>query len=75
MVQLPILSGKEIVKILSKIGYIEVRQRGSHIRLVCDERKPITVPNYKSVDRSLLVKILRDAELTTDEFEDLRNEQ
>jgi len=73
MTQLPILSGREIIKVLSKIGYVEVRQRGSHIRLVCDERKPITVPNYKSVDRSLLIKILRDAELTAGEFEELRN--
>lgn len=73
MTQLPILSGKEIVKILSKIGYVEVRQRGSHIRLICNERKSVTVPNYKSVDRSLLIKILRDAELTAEEFEGLRN--
>ena len=73
MTQLPILSGREIIKVLSKIGYVEVRQRGSHIRLVCDERKPITVPNYKSVDRSLLIKILRDSELIVEEFEELRN--
>ena len=73
MTQLPILSGREIIKVLSKIGYVEVRQRGSHIRLVCDERKPITVPNYKSVDRSLLIKILRDTELIVEEFEELRN--
>ena len=73
MTKLPILSGREIIKILLKIEYIEVRQRGSHIRLVCDNRKPVTVPNYKTVDRSLLVKILRDAELTSEEFEELRN--
>ena len=73
MTKLPIISGREIIKTLSKIGYVEVRQRGSHIRLVCDRRKPITVPNYKSVDRSLLIKILRDAELTPEEFEGLRN--
>lgn len=73
MTQLPILSGREIIKVLLKIGYVEVRQRGSHIRLTCDKRKSITVPNYKSVDRSLLIKILRDAELTPEEFEELRN--
>ena len=73
MTQLPILSGREIIKVLSKIGYVEVRQRGSHIRLVCDKRKPVTVPNYKSVDRSLLIKILRDSELIVEEFEELRN--
>ena len=73
MTKLPILSGLEITKILSKMGYAEVRQRGSHIRLTCDKRKPVTVPNYKSVDRSLLIKILRDTGLNQEEFEGLRN--
>jgi beta-lactam-binding protein with PASTA domain len=32
-------------------------------------RDPVTVPNYKTIDRSLLKKILRDAGLTVEEFE------
>jgi predicted RNA binding protein YcfA (HicA-like mRNA interferase family) len=71
MARLPILSGKELVRILSKVGYQEVRQRGSHIRLACPGRNPVTVPNYKTIDRVLLRKILRDAELTPEEFEKL----
>ncbi len=65
---LPIISGREAIKILGKIGYREVRQRGSHIRLTCPRREPITVPNYKAIDRSLLMKILREAGLTSEEF-------
>jgi len=72
MTQLPILSGKELIKILSKSGYREIRQRGSHIRLECPGRKSVTVPNYRAIDRSLLRKILRDAELNLDDFEKLR---
>ena len=68
MPQLPILSGREIIKILSKIGYSVARQRGSHIRLTAPDRQPITVPDYKSIDRSLLIKILRDAQLKPDDF-------
>jgi len=71
MARLPLLSGKGLIKILRKLGYREVRQRGSHIRLECPKRKSITVPNYKTIDRSLLRKILRDIELTPDEFEKL----
>ena len=71
MSKLPILSSRRLIKILNKIGYHEVRQRGSHIRLEHFERKSITVPNYKIIDRSLLKKILRDAELNTEEFEKL----
>jgi predicted RNA binding protein YcfA (HicA-like mRNA interferase family) len=73
MSRLPILSGKELIRILKRAGYQEVRQRGSHIRLVCPGRKPITVPDYKTIDRTLLRKILRDAELSPEQFDALMN--
>jgi len=72
MSDLPIISGREIIKTLGKVGYREVRQRGSHIRLACAGRKSVTVPDYKMVDKSLLRKILRDAELTLEDFKKLR---
>ncbi len=72
MSDLPIISGREIIKTLGKIGYREVRQRGSHIRLAREEKKSVTVPDYKMVDKSLLRKILRDAELTPEDFRKLR---
>ena len=68
MSRLPILSGREIIKALNKLGYEEVRQRSSHIRLSCSGRRLVTVPDYKAVSRGLLRKILRDAELSTEEF-------
>jgi len=68
MAQLPILSAKALIKVLLKLGYREARQRGSHIRLSCPGRKPVTVPNYTTIDRALLRKILRDIELDPEEF-------
>lgn len=68
MALLPILSGKEIIKALERLGYYIVRQRGSHIRLHHPSKKPVTIPNYKSIDRSLLRKILRDIQLDDEEF-------
>ncbi len=38
------------------------------MRLQASGRKSVTVPNYKSIDRFLLQKILRDAELTLEVF-------
>ena len=70
MTQLPALKGREIITALSKIGYYEIRQRGSHIRLECPGKKSITVPNH-IVGRGLLRKILRDARLTVEEFQEL----
>ena len=68
MARLPILSGREIIKVLQKIGYREIRQSGSHIRLACPDKKSVTVPDYKTISRNLLRKILRDAEISVEEF-------
>ena len=71
MSQLPILSGREIIKILNRLGYYAVRQRGSHIRLSCLNKRSITVPDHQEVSRGLLRKILRDAEVSIEEFIDI----
>jgi len=68
MAQLPILSGREIVITLQKIGYVLTRQRGSHIRLSHKSRPPVTVPDYRTVSKGLLRKIIRDAELSPSDF-------
>ena len=71
MHRLPVLSGKEIIKAFAKIGYRPVRQRGSHIRLSHPNKRSLTVPDYRAVGRGLLNKILRDSELTVEEFDSL----
>ncbi len=71
MPDLPILSGKAVVRALETIGYRVVRQRGSHIRLACTGRKSVTVPHHSSIGPGLLRKILRDAELSPTEFQKL----
>ena len=74
MARLQLLSGRVLVKILSKIGYQTACQRGSHIRLenLLDKNKrAITVPDHDEIGRGLLRKILRDAELSWEEFENL----
>lgn len=68
MRELPLLSGREIIRILEKFGYRTVRQRGSHIRLSAQQKKSVTVPNYREVSKQLLRKILRDAEISVEEF-------
>ena len=68
MAQLPVLSGREIVRALGKLGYYLSRQRGSHIRLAHKSRRPVTVPDYGPVSKGLLRKILRDAELSPNGF-------
>ncbi|MBA3549317.1 MAG: type II toxin-antitoxin system HicA family toxin [Nannocystis sp.] len=65
---LPIISGKQCIKALGAIGYRELRQKGSHVRLTCEGRNPVTVPLHRSLDRETLRSILRAAELSAEEF-------
>ena len=65
---LPLISGKQCIKALGAIGYRELRQKGSHVRLTCEGRSPVTVPLHKTLDRDTLRSILRAAELSAEEF-------
>ena len=74
MSKLILASGKETVKKFEKIGYRVVRQTGSHIRMrhFTDKSKnPLTIPNHPVIGRGLLRKILRDADITVEEFNNL----
>lgn len=73
MPKLPSLAGKIIIKKLGQRGYIIARQKGSHVRLRHNNPslKPITVPLHKAIKPGLLHQILKDADLTIEEFMDL----
>ena len=72
--RLPTLSGKEVVKALAKVGFTEVprRGKGSHMFVHrADPPKGITVPDHKQIGRGLLRSIIRQTELSVDEFLEL----
>lgn len=71
MAKLPVLSGKDLVKILSKIGYKHVRTKGSHIVMVGQTdrgKKTIPVPNHKELAKGTLKAIMRQADLKLDDL-------
>ena len=71
MIKLPRISGRQAIKRFEKCGYCVVRQKGSHIRLVHPAnavRKPLTVPYHRELGTGLLRKLLRDAEISLEEF-------
>ncbi len=68
MASLPAVSGKRCVRALSKVGYRVARQKGSHCRLVCDGRPPVTVPLHDELAPGTLRAILRTVELGIGDF-------
>ncbi len=66
--KLPVVSGKDIIKALSKIGYYVRDQKGSHVHLRHPYRKPLTVPDHPEVAKGTLRAIIKEADLTVEEF-------
>ncbi len=70
MSRLPVLSAREVVKALRKIGYEFDHQRGSHMVLRQTEspHRRLTVPDHAEIAKGTLRALLRQAGLTVDEF-------
>lgn len=71
MPKLPVLSGKEIIKVLTRFGFTELRQKGSHVILKkYFENKEIgcVVPLHKEVAIGTLKGILKQANISPVEF-------
>jgi predicted RNA binding protein YcfA (HicA-like mRNA interferase family) len=64
---LPVVSGQQTIKALSSLGFEQVSQRGSHVKLRSEDRTAI-VPLHKELARGTLRSILRQAGLTNEEF-------
>ena len=73
MPKLPKLSGHEVIKALSKTGFLPRRQKGSHVILIKenDEKVGCTVPLHKELKIGTLKGILEQAKLTEEEFLEL----
>jgi len=65
---LPVCSGAQTIRALEKVGYRVIRTEGSHVRLNCPGRPPVTVPLHRELDRGTLRSILRQAQLAPAEF-------
>ena len=68
---LPIVSGREVVRALAKVGFVEVSQRGSHLKLRNEMNRTVIVPLHRELARGTLRSILRQADLTVDAFTEL----
>jgi predicted RNA binding protein YcfA (HicA-like mRNA interferase family) len=70
MAGVPVLKPREVIAILNVLGFIEVRQRGSHKQFRHPDGRGTTVPDHGGRDISpiLLRQIAKDIGLTVDQF-------
>jgi len=75
MSRLPIVDFKTLERMLLRLGFVAVRQKGSHVFYRHPDGRTTTVPNHGGRDlaRPLIREILREIELSPDQFgEELR---
>ena len=70
MAKLPSPTGKELIAALQTIGFYVVRQKGSHVRMKHADNRVVSIPVHarKTLGKGLILKILRDADLTKDQL-------
>lgn len=71
MSRLPAVTGKQLIDVLVRLGFAEIRVRGSHHYLRHPDGRSTVVPSHsgETIGRGLLSKILRDTEINREELQ------
>jgi len=70
--RLPVVSGRDFVRAMAKLGFILDRQKGSHLILFrADPPTTLSVPDHRELDRGTLRGLLRQAGISPAEFSGL----
>ena len=74
MSKLPSLTARQVIRALKRAGFVEDRQRGSHLILIhAENRNRTVVPVHpgRTIKAPLLRSFIRDVNLSADEFVEL----
>jgi predicted RNA binding protein YcfA (HicA-like mRNA interferase family) len=69
--KLPVVSGEKAIRVLERLGFVRVRQRGSHVVLrkqTSESELICVVPVHKELAVGTLRSILRQAKVTHEDF-------
>ncbi|WP_417909163.1 type II toxin-antitoxin system HicA family toxin [Candidatus Electronema sp. PJ] len=67
-----LVSGRRLVKLFQQLGYEETSQRGSHIKMKHHRTGSVVIiPDHKELDRWTLKTILKQAEISDEQYNQL----
>ncbi len=73
MSDLPLLKAREFIKILNRLGFQKIHQKGSHAFFAHSDGRTTVIPVHpkKQIGKGLLRSILRDIQISPEEFKKL----
>jgi predicted RNA binding protein YcfA (HicA-like mRNA interferase family) len=66
--KLPLLSGREVLAALQRLGFVEIHRQGSHVKMEHPDGRRIVFPFHDEIDRYTLKGALGDADIDIEEF-------
>ncbi len=74
MPKLSPISSTKLIRLLEKLGFYQIRQKGSHVRMEHSDGRKTTIPVHvgESIGVGLLSKILRDTNIPRSKFEKMK---
>jgi len=77
MTRLPIVDARTMDRVLMKLGFAATRQKGSHVFYRHPDGRTTTVPHHpgRDIARPLLRSILRDIDLSPEQFAEAIHER
>ena len=67
--KLPLLSGRQVLAALQRLGFVEIDRRGSHVKMENPDGRRIVFPFHREVDRYTLKGALRGADINVEDFQ------
>lgn len=64
----PVLSAQDVLRALSRMGFTEASQRGSHKKLKHDDGRVVIVPMHRTISPGTLRSIAKQAGTSIDEI-------
>jgi predicted RNA binding protein YcfA (HicA-like mRNA interferase family) len=66
--KLPLLSGRQVLTALQRLGFSEIHRKGSHVKMQHPDGRRIVFPFHAELDRYTLKGALRDGGVEVEEF-------
>ena len=66
--KLPLVSGRQAVKALTRLGFVDVSRKGSHVKMKHSDGRMIVFPFHDEIDRFTPKGALKDADIEIEDF-------